>query len=148
MKAKTLSAMALAATLATAFINPASATGGWILAADSAEGNTRYFVNAREFDYTVNKHGVHVFTVPYRHSSDGAVTEGYALVDAVGCWDSGGQLIMANAEGNRTKKFHWSPDGSRMYDSVANTICEIGKAKAANKTLTPSEKVKPAGKYY
>jgi hypothetical protein len=141
MKFQPLSTLALVTSLSMAIVTPANATEGWVLAADSAEGNTRYFVNTGEFNYTINKHGAHVFSIPVRMANNGKTQESYAVIDATGCIENGGDLIIT--DGHSTNKYWWSPEGSRMYDSLGGKICEIGTHKAANNTLIPGGKVKP-----
>ncbi len=141
MKSLSLSTLALIASFSMAIATPVNATEGWVLAADSAEGNTRFFVKTGEFDYTINKHGVHVFSIPLRMASNGKTQESYAAIDATGCLENGGDLIIT--DGNSSSKYWWSPEGSRMYDSLGEKICEIGRYKAANNTLVPGGKVKP-----
>ncbi len=140
MKSLLLSTLALIASFSMAISTPVNAAEGWVLAADSVEGNTRFFVKTGEFDYTINKHGVHVFSIPVRMASNGTTQESYAVIDATGCLENGGDLIIT--DGNSMNKYWWSPEGSRMYDSLGGKICEIGRYKAANNTLIPGGKVK------
>ena len=86
MKAKTLSMLLAAASISMAIAGPANASGGWTLAADSAEGNTRYLVNSNALEYSVNKHGVHILSAPVRSVINGRTQTFMPLLTSKVVW--------------------------------------------------------------
>lgn len=128
MKMKLVLALVSTVSLASVLSSPASAAGGWVLAADSAKTNTRYLVDTSQFDYSTNKHGVPVFGIPVRSVNNGKTEDGYAVIDATSCVDGGGD--MAVDFGRDISRYWWSIDGNRIYDMVGTSICKIGTAQA------------------
>lgn len=127
MKMKSALALVSAVSLASLLSSSASAASGWVVAADSAKTNTRYLVDASQFDYSTNKHGVPVFSIPVRSVSDGVTENGYAVIAATSCADGGGD--MAVEFGKDRNRYWWSIDGSLIYDMVGASICKIGTAQ-------------------
>ena len=118
--------VAISSALLVRLSGAAAADSTWILASESAESDTRFLVNASQLDHSVNQHGVQVFRVPLRAVGHGAVKNGYVAIDAKGCLERGGEMIMA--VGDASQRFWWSVDGKRMYDAVGASVCTVAAA--------------------
>lgn len=129
MNARLLSTMAGVATMAASLALPALAGDRWVLAADSADGQVRYFVGAHGLDYQVNTHGVHVLMAPVRIVSNGDMANGHVAVDARGCVEGGGQMVLQQES---TSHYWWSPQGTRLYDGIGKAVCEVVVATLAS----------------
>jgi hypothetical protein len=126
MKLRILSKLAVIGALTASFAGPAAGAGAWILAADSAEGDVRFLVDVQRFDYSVNKHGTHVFSAPVRMVKHGATEEGVVAIDGAGCLGAGGEMIFSLARS--TKRYWWAVGGNRVYDGVGSSLCGIAAA--------------------
>jgi hypothetical protein len=126
MKATHLGKLTIAGALMAACAGPAAAAGGWVLAADSYEGNTRFLIDVQRFDYSVNKHGTHVFFAPMRMVGDSGTHEGYVAIDAEGCLGAGGDMVLA--VGKSTSRYWWALNGTRVYDKVGESVCAVAAA--------------------
>jgi hypothetical protein len=140
----------MAGALTAALAGPAAGAGGWMLAADSAEGNTRFLVDVQRFEYSVNKNGTHVFAAPMRVVGNSGTQEGYVAIDAEGCLGAGGEMVFS--VGKSTNRYWWAVGGNRIYDGVGATLCEVAAAviqesKASRGGAASPARANPARSY-
>jgi hypothetical protein len=112
-----------------------------MLAADSAEGNTRYLIDVQRFNYTVNKHGTHVFAAPIRVVGREGTQEGFVAIDGSGCLGAGGTMVFSI--GKSTNHYWWAVGGNRIYDGVGATLCGVAAAAAQDSTANRGEVMPP-----
>jgi len=128
MKANTFFKVAATAALIVGMTAPAIAAGGWVLAADSADSNLRFLVETSQLEESTNRHGVAVLGIPVRSVSNGNSESGYVVIEASSCGNAGGEMAM-QFDKNLTR-YWWSNTGSRIYDKVGASICQIKSAEA------------------
>jgi hypothetical protein len=104
----------------------AAAENTWRLASDSAEGEVRFLIDVSQLDHYVNGNGMQLFGVPLRAVGNGIVKDGYVVIDAKSCLAPGGDMIMSI--GDASQRFWWSVNGTRMYDAVGVSVCNIAAA--------------------
>lgn len=121
MKLKATIAAVCASTAIALAATPASAAENWVLAADSATGNTRFLIDVQGFNYQVNRQGAHVFGAPLRKVAAGEHFDGYVVINAEGCLSGGGDMIFSF--GKERSRVWWTPDGNRMYDGIGTSLC-------------------------
>ena len=125
MKSKFSKTILAAVVIAASISGQALAETGWILAADSAKSDAHFLINVKEFDYKVNDHGTHVFMAPLRIVQAGEVSGGGVAIDAQGCIDGGGEMAMISDDSEKPRHLWWSEDGGRVYDGIAQTVCNV-----------------------
>jgi hypothetical protein len=145
MSTKFLRKILVATIVATATAAPAYGESGWVLAADSAKGDSRYLINVEKFAYKVTRQGDHFFTAPLRAVQDGELTEGTVAVNAQSCVNSGGSIFLVSDGTKDVKRWWWTTDGNRIYDGIARTVCSVAVEYAKLAAETPDNKPESAG---